>query len=138
MDRHLAWDTAGRLSVVVHGRKQPTGLEWEEYVNYARGNAGIGDLRLLVWTHGGSPDANQRKTLEYMARQHFPEAPPLAMITGSLVVRAVMSLATVFNPRIKCFSPDQISVAYAYLGLDASERKLAAEMLARLEKAVLL
>lgn len=136
MGRNLVWDTVGRVSVVVHGRSNPTTLEWEEYINHARGNVSIKDLKVLVRTHGGSPDADQRKTLEDMARQDYPRPPRVAMITGSVVVRAVMSVATVFNPHIRCFAPDQISVAYAYLGMDDNERTRAALLLAQLEKHV--
>jgi hypothetical protein len=136
MGRNLVWDTVGRVSVVVHGRSHPTTLEWEEYINYARGNVSIKDLKVLVRTHGGSPDAAQRKTMEDMARQDYPRPPRVAMVTGSVVVRAVMNVATVFNPHIKCFAPDQISVAYAYLGMDDHERARAALLLARLEKHV--
>jgi hypothetical protein len=137
MGRNLVWETVGRVSVVVHGRVQPTTLEWEEYINYARGNANIKNLQVLVRTHGGSPDANQRQTMADMARQDYPNPPRVAMITGSVVVRAVMNLAMVFNPNIKCFSPEQMSVACAYLELDSREQALAAAALAKLEKLVL-
>jgi hypothetical protein len=136
MGKNLVWDTVGRVSVVVHGRLQPTNLEWEEYIKYARSNVVIKDLKVLVRTHGGSPDADQRKTMEDMARQDYPHPPRVAMITGSIVVRAVMAVSTVFNPYIKCFGPDQVSVAYAYLGLDDHERARAALALARLDKQV--
>ena len=135
MDQNLVWETVGRVSVVVHGRLQPSTLEWENYINYARGNIGIKRLRVLVLTHGGSPDANQRKTMEDMARQDYPQPPPVAMVTDSLVVRGVMTLATIFNPYIKCF-PDQLSIAYAYLGLDAHESEQAARALERLRTRV--
>jgi hypothetical protein len=136
MGRNLVWETVGRVGVVVHGRSPPTTLEWEEYINHARANASIKDLKVLVRTHGGSPDAEQRKAMEDMARQDYPHPPRVAMVTESVVVRAVMAVSTVFNPNIKCFAPDQMSVAYAYLGLEDHERTRAALALARLEKHV--
>lgn len=47
-----------------------------------------------------------------------------------------MREATSFNPHIRCFAPEQLSVAYAYLGLDACERARAAGLLERLQKEV--
>lgn len=137
MGRNLVWETVGRVSVVVHGRLQPTALEWGEYISYARGNVAIKDLQVLVRTHGGSPDGAQRKTMEDMSRQDYPRPPKVAMITESVVVRAVMAISTVFNPRIKCFAPDQMSIAFAYLGLDAHERERSMRVLETLEKKVL-
>jgi hypothetical protein len=136
MGRNLVWETVGRVSVVVHGRSQPTTLEWEAYINYARTNVSIKDLKVLVRTHGGSPDAEQRKTMADMARQDYPHPPRVAMVTGSVVVRAVMAVSTVFNPYIKCFAPDHMSIACAYLGLDDHERTRATLALERLEKQV--
>jgi hypothetical protein len=136
MGRNLVWEIVGRVDVVVHGRYRPTTLEWEEYINHARANVGIKDLRVLVRTHGGSPDADQRKTMADMARQDYSHPPRVAMVTDSAVVRAVMAVATAFNPHIKCFAPDEISLAYAYLALDDHERTQAALALARLDKHV--
>lgn len=137
MKPNLVWGNVGRVSVVVHGSRAPTMLEWEKYINYARGNVDIRNLRVLVKTHGGSPDAAQRKLMEDMARQQYPEAPPLAMITGSLVVRAVMTLVRVANPHIRCFPPEQLSIAYAYLNLEELEVRQTGTKLKELERQVL-
>ncbi|WP_437328879.1 hypothetical protein [Sorangium sp. So ce381] len=132
MGKNLTWKTQDRLSVVVHNECAPTDLEWNIYLNHVRENVNIPNLRVLVWTDGGSPDGRQRKAMEVVARQGYPNPPPLAVVTQSIVVRAVMKLASIFNPHIRCYSPDQISLAYMYLGLTPAERDLASQLMREL------
>jgi hypothetical protein len=47
VDANLVWHTEGRLSVVVHGRRGPTTLEWDRYLNHIRENVRIKNLRVL-------------------------------------------------------------------------------------------
>lgn len=125
VDVNLVWQTEGRLSVVVHGHHAPTNLEWERYLNHTRQNVSIPDLVVLVLTLGGSPDGKQRQGMADVARQDYPHPPPVAMLTGSVIVRSVMKLSTMFNPYIRCFSPDHLALAYAYLDLSSSEQERA-------------
>ena len=129
MDVNLIWQTEGRLSVVVHGHHAPTNLEWDRYLNHTRQNVPIKNLRVLVLTLGGSPDGKQRQAMAEVARQDYPHPPPVAMLTGSVIVRSVMKLATMFNPHIRCFAPDQLAMVYAYLGLNRLEQEQAKRML---------
>ena len=136
MDANLVWNTQGRLSVVVHGRHGPTALEWDRYLNHTRENVPIKNLRVLVLTLGGSPDGKQRQAMAEVARQQYPQPPPVAILTGSLIVRSVMKLSAIFNPHIRCFAPEEFALACAYLGLNALERDQAARQLAALQSEV--
>jgi hypothetical protein len=82
---------------------------------------------------GGSPDANQRKNLESMVRQNFPGSTPMVVLTPSLVVRAVMNLASLFNANIRCFRPDELDVACVFLGLSQAERRRVPQILQSLQ-----
>ena len=125
----MAWCTEGRIHVVAHNHLQPTTLEWERYLNEARENQGVAGLVVLVHSAGGSPDAKQRKAMAHMAHQHYPNPPAQVILTSSIVVRAVMKLATMFNPKIRCFPPEHFNLACTYLGLSREERDRTAELL---------
>lgn len=136
MGKNFVWADKGRLSIAVHNAKPPSDLEWTRFLNHVRSRKDITDQRILVWTDGGSPDAHQRRALEEVIRKHIPDPAPMAVLTSSLIVRAVMKLASFFNPLIKCYAPDESSSALAYLGLSPDERAFVSRQLAELRKQV--
>ncbi len=133
----MHWRTEGRIQVVVHNHLQPTNLEWERYVNDSRENVGVENLRVLVHSQGGSPNARQRKNLEIMVRQNFRRPIPMSVLTPSLVVRAVMKLAGAFNHNIRCFPPEEVDVACVFLGLSHFERSRVPQILQSLQAELL-
>ncbi len=136
MGKNLVWADRGRLSIAVHNAHPPSDLEWSRFLNYVRGRKDVKNQRILVWTDGGSPDARQRKALEDVVRKHIQDAAPMAVLTSSLIVRAVMKLAAFFNPLIKCYSPEDFNAASAYLGLSPDEREFASSRLVEMKKEV--
>jgi hypothetical protein len=131
MGRNMSWRTEGRLNVVYHGPLAPTNLEWQRYVNESVAlSGGRSDTRVLVLSRGGSPDGQQRQTLETALRGR---AKPVALLTDKVLARAVISAMSLFNPSMKAFPTTALKEASDFLGLTREERERAAQLLLELE-----
>ncbi len=138
MGKNLVWADRGRLSVVVHNSRAPTNLEWSAYLNHVRARKDLKNQRVLVATDGGSPDGRQRRDLEEVVRTYHADPAPMAVLTSSLIVRAVMKVAAFFNPAIRCYTPDEFSAAVTFLELSPAEREFASTQLVALRQEVAL
>ena len=129
MGSAMVWQFEGRVLVVVHGAANPSQLEWGSLMNEtaARGRA---DLRMLIVSHGGGPDVDQRKQL---ATLMAASPAPRAVMTSSALVRGIMAALSFFNPHMKAFGLRDVTGASDYLELTATERMEAQRLLGVLE-----
>jgi hypothetical protein len=125
MQRTLVWRFDGRLLVAVHGFKSPTNLEWQRFLNEGTAHGMGPHLRILIISHGGGPDGDQRKRLG----QVIGAAPaPTVVMTGSALVRGITSAMTFFNPHMKAVNIYDTELAFEHLGLTPEERSKAQQL----------
>jgi hypothetical protein len=127
----MAWRFEGRLCLVVHGERSPTNLEWQRFLTDSAETGLTAQRRVLVISHGGGPDGEQRKQL-IAATRHMPA--PVAMMTKSVIVRGIMTALTFFNPVTKVVGLDDNEQAYDFLGLSSGERESARKLRRDLER----
>lgn len=94
--------------------------------------------RFLIVSLGGHPSNKQLARLEAF-KNRLERAggrkrcePITAVISTSVAMRFVVAGITLFNPRIRCFSPSAVRDAYRHLGFTADERAVAALAVERL------
>ena len=127
----MAWRFSGRLAVVVHGAKSPTNLEWQRFLTEAV-EAGSSSLwRVLVVSHGGGPDGDQRKKLVQAMRS---SPAPTVVMTRSALLRGITNALAFFNRSMKAVDLDEGEQAYEYLGLSGAERETARKLQTELER----
>jgi hypothetical protein len=127
----MTWRVEGRLNVVVHGPKSPTNLEWARYLADLRLLKGT-DFRVIVFSHGGSPDGVQRRQLTAAFDNEFKK--PVALLTESILVRGVVGALRWFNPRFCAFGSNDVTAACDHLDLTADERDRVRALRAELER----
>jgi hypothetical protein len=121
----LAWRFDGRLLVAVHGFKSPSNLEWQRFLNECVAHGAGSHWRILIVSHGGGPDGDQRKQL---GRVIGPSPAPTAVMTASALVRGITSAMTFFNPHMKAFNLGDAEAAFKHLDLTADERSRMLQM----------
>lgn len=126
----MSWRFEGRLTVVVHGPRNPSNLEWQTLLTdeTARGQPDNG--RTLIVSYGGGPDGPQR---ELLARQISRKPAPTAIMTKSVLVRAITAALLFFNRSMKVFGLSERKSAYDFLSLSAQEREAADRIRKELE-----
>jgi hypothetical protein len=115
----MAWRVEGRLNVVVHGPKSPTNLEWTRYLADLRALKGK-DFRVIVFSHGGSPDGAQRRQLTATFDNELKV--PVALLTESILARGIVGALRWFNPHFRAFGLNDMTAACSHLELSADER----------------
>ena len=119
MQRTLVWRFDGRLLVAVHGFKSPSKLEWQRFLNEGVAYGMGPHLRILIVSHGGGPDGDQRKEL---GRVIGPAPAPTVVMTGSSLVRGITAAMAFFNPHMKAVGLSDQELANQHLDLTAEER----------------
>jgi hypothetical protein len=115
-------------STAVYGADAPSGEEWTRCVARCRERAGL-ESRFLVETHGGVPDAKQRKVLAEALRN---EDTRVAVMTDSLVARGILTALAWLGLPQRGFALHDLHAAGAYLALTGEELQRAADDLSRL------
>jgi hypothetical protein len=111
----------GRVIVVAHTAAAPSLEEWSGYareVEALLSRSNPDDVRTVVFTDGGGPDAEQRRKLTEVRGWNVVR---VAVVTQSLAVRGIVTAFSWFNPRIKAFLPVAVGAAFRYLGLSPDE-----------------
>lgn len=126
----MAWRFEGRLTVVVHGRKNPSNLEWQTMLRDESAHGQPADGRTLIVSYGGGPDGHQRQLL---GKQIGNKPSPTCIMTASALVRAITSTLLFFNRNMKVVGIDDREGAYAFLNLNPAERQTADKIRAELE-----
>jgi hypothetical protein len=106
----------GNLAFSVHNAMTPTREEWDGLMRLI---APIkpSDLRILVFSDGGGPEAAQRsKFVDYTSGSR----PLIAVMTSSVKAQAIVTAISWFVPSIKHFPVNAAGYdgAVAHLGLD--------------------
>jgi len=111
-------------SVVVQNDNAATDEEWDRWIALLmEGGAERAPLmRVLVFSAGGSPTARQRGKIHAL----MPSTGPgvlTAVVIGSPIGRAVVGAMALFNRRVKAFKPNDVNVAFGYLGIPEARRR---------------
>jgi hypothetical protein len=118
---HMRYRCEGRVILVAHTEAPPSAEEWSGYareVETLLSRSSPDDVRTVVFTDGGGPDAEQRRKLTEIRGWN---AVRVAVVTQSLAVRGIVTAFSWFNPRIKAFQPIAVGAAFRYLGLSPDE-----------------
>jgi hypothetical protein len=111
----------GRLIMVAHTSASPSDEEWS---GYARDVAAVlsrsspEDVRTVVFTDGGGPNAEQRRMLTEIKGWNTVR---VSVVSQSLAVRGIVTAFSWFNPKIKAFLPVAVEAAFRHLGLSPDE-----------------
>ena len=116
-----------RLLLLVHAPSAPTEAEWQHWIALCCEHPG--PIRVLVETHGGGPDAKQRKALSAALQGRELRS---AILTDSLVVRGIVTALAWLGITLRAFPLHEIQAAASFLELTAAEVSLAREILPRL------
>lgn len=126
---------------MLHTDKPPGDDEWSGFVDMLDKVSKSHDWDLartgnLVFTDGGAPDTEQRTAVNVLVAQG-KTLPPVALVTDSAVVRAMVRALSIFNSRLRVFSPSDLGGAMAHLGLLPHERAGLVARCVELERAEL-
>ena len=133
MQRSMSWRFQGRLTVVLHGPRNPSNLEWQNMLRDETARGPVESGRTLIVSHGGGPDGAQR---EMLGKQIRRKPAPTAILTKRAIVRAIASALLFFNRTMKVFGLDEHKSAYDFLELTGEEREAADRIVAELEREV--
>lgn len=126
------------IVVIVHGKKEPTDTEWDDYIDLIRGDEAQAVLGQLVYSLGGGPNAKQRARALGESRKPTPEEiPPCAVMTSSAAVRAIILIFSwVYPNRYKRFAPDDLEGAAKFMKVPPATVPALRATLARLKRQV--
>jgi hypothetical protein len=117
---------AGSSEVVLylHTSRAPSQSEWSEAMSLLEGGVRrnrMQNLRGLVITDGGGPDADMRAQLkELYDRERL--AMPTAVIAANVLVRSIVGAISWFSPSIRSFSVRSLDQALGFLDLPATAK----------------
>jgi hypothetical protein len=112
---------------VLHGAA-PTDPEWDRWITMSLARVGL-DQRVIVESHNGGPNAKQRKSLADAMRS---EDVRVAVLTGSTVVRGIVTALAWLGIPLRAFPMDAHRQAAKYLELTPAELDRALAELPRL------
>lgn len=133
MSPSMAWRFEGRLTVVLHGPRNPSNLEWQSMLRDEAARSKPDNGRTLVISYGGGPDGRQR---DLLAQQMQTKSVPTCIMTSSAMVRAITAALLFFNRNMKVVGLDERERAYDFLNLSAPEREAAERARRELEATV--
>lgn len=133
MSPSMAWRFEGRLTIVLHGPKNPSNLEWQSMLRDEAARGRAEDARTLVVSYGGGPDGSQR---ELLTQQMRSRPVPTCIMTASALVRAITAALLYFNRSMKVVGLDDRERAYEFLNLSPQEREAADRARRELEATV--
>jgi hypothetical protein len=110
----------GNTIVSAHTAASPTNEQWEHYLLVAKkmiDQIGFSALRGIVFSDGGAPTSSQRERLNIFLEGRSART---AIVSGSQIVRGVVTALGWFNPQIKTFSPSRVREALAHIGFAES------------------
>jgi hypothetical protein len=116
----MAFKMVDRTFLVVYGAADPSDDEWGDYLRAVE-QQGIDRTMQLVFTEGGGPTPKQTARLnDLLAGREVP----VAVISPSARVRAMVTAMSWFNHRIGAFAPTAMADALAYLEIPATRMEL--------------
>jgi hypothetical protein len=113
----MGFRVVGNVHLIVVGEKNPTVADWNAYVHAVQIEERNGlnitaQMRTLVFSDGGGPNAAQRKLAADVLNGR---STPVAIVTNSAIMRGVMTALRWFNPQASAFAPSELSDAMAFL-----------------------
>ena len=124
--------TVGTIVIAVHGPDTPPDSEWNAYIEEFERQRDLNAARNFVCTDGGAPSTTQRRAINERLLQNGRGL--CGVVTGSAMVRGVVTALNWFNPFIKAFSPEQARQAYAHLNMTAEEIAMVRLLVERMRK----
>ena len=103
----LVWRFEGRLTIAVHGKSDPSNLEWAGYLRDTVAQPKPSMLKVLVISHGGGPTGAQRKQLTDSLKQSVPTA----FLSDKFLARSLVNTLSWFNPTLRALRPTRANVA---------------------------
>lgn len=117
MDR-MGFRFLGSLRILVVGERDPAPADWNAYVEAIQAEAergvSVGQMRTLVFSDGGGPNAAQRKVTSDLREGR---STPQAIVTVSGITRAAITALRLWNPHCRAFAPSDMSAALDFLGV---------------------
>jgi hypothetical protein len=108
----------------------PRDQDWDEFLRVlAEHRPNFANLKILVRTEGGGPNAAQRRRLQTALDGRTVR---VAVVTNDVPVRFIVSSIALLNRAIRSFANDEIEAAYEHLSLSPAEQRLAEKGLAEL------
>jgi hypothetical protein len=115
---HMGFKILGNLHLVVVGEQDPTSPDWTAYIEAIRAEERRGidarQMRTLVFSDGGGPNVAQRKVARELLNGR---STPLAIVTGSTLMRGMITSLRWFNPLCRAFPPKEVGEAMRFLGI---------------------
>jgi len=130
--KRIAYTVVDRLFLVAYGLEAPTDEEWVAYLKLVERH-GISRTMQIIATDGGGPTQIQRRYLNDLLAGR---SVPVAVISASARVRAMVTAISWFNRAIQAFPPSGLRDAIAYLEIPASRTELISRKLAELRAQV--
>lgn len=118
--RNLAYKVIDRVFLVAYGTEAPTDEEWAAYLGEIE-RQGVDHTLTIIITGGSGPTAAQRRHLERVIAGHEV---PVAVLSDSAAVRAMVAVMSWFNRRLRAFPPEQIYAALSHLEIPTSRAEL--------------
>jgi len=112
--RNMVTGCVGDVIVCIHTAQPPSDEEWHEFIVAIKSFKDVSKVRNLVLTEGGAPNSVQRRAVNELL-QGKPGVS--AVVSGSALVRGVVTALNWFNPYVKTFAPSEVEDAYRYLRL---------------------
>lgn len=124
--KNMACKRVGNVVIVVHNKEPPDNESWSGYLDtvLATGRANGNDLtnvKQLVVTEGGGPNASQRKAVDAASNQMNGKKSPAAVVTGSPLVRGIVTVFNWFNLNLRVFAPEEFDKALQFLRIPSTE-----------------
>ena len=122
MKKNMAVKVVDRLFLVVYGARAPSEDEWGDYLKNVEHHGVVSTTQLVV-TDGGAPTSAQRRSLDDLFAGRYV---PVAVVSGSFPVRAMVTAMSWFNWSIRAFSPgpEGLREALQYLAIPARREAL--------------
>jgi hypothetical protein len=134
MKRNMLTRKEGPLIIVRQTSKEATNQDWDEFLRILaaqRREFDAKQLKVLVYTDGSVPNAQQRKRL---ADTLGPAYHPLvACISNSVTVRFASALIALFQRNYRQFVVSETTLAFTHLKLSPAQREYATRVLEELE-----
>jgi hypothetical protein len=109
--RRIAWKILHQTILCVHSNEAPSDDDWDAHLKAVKAAPDL--QRIVVFTHGGAPNATQRAALNSVLRN---VRVPIAILTPSLLARGAGTALRWFNPLMRIFDPDDVERAFDHIG----------------------
>ncbi len=125
MKRSLVSSIVSNVLLLCENNDTPTDWEWDECLGLltelkAKSDQAGEQVKVLVSTLGGGPNAAQRKRLELVLSGR---SVPVAVISDSLKLRFISAAIALFNADHRAFTTAERLEAYKHLRLSATQTR---------------